>query len=187
MSDPDPGRSDLGIERHVETLYARLRSVAQGYLRTERASHTLQPTALVHEAWLRLARQTRRLRLERAQFLAAAAGAMRLVLVDHARRHSALRRQGPARPDRSTIAEPGSSGRQESCALDVLAVHIAIEELARVDAPLARLVELRFFGGLNDDECARLLGQSSRTIRRHWRVARLWLARALEADIAGGR
>ena len=175
MSDSDPGRSDLGIERHVETLYARLRSVAQGYLRNERASHTLQPTALVHEVYLRLVDQDRAVWQNRAQFLAIASELMRRILVDRARARKMAKRSGGLA--RVTLTEDAARGAPRD--VDVLDLDIALGELASFDPRKARVAELRFFGGLSLEETGQVLGTSVATTMRDWQTARAWLFRRL--------
>ena len=161
----------------VALVYDELRLVAQQQLRHERASHTLQPTALVNEAYLRLF-DTHAVGWEsRAHFFGVAARAMRQVLVDYARKRHAAKRGGEL--DRVTlvtdIAEAGGA------TTDVIELHLALEKLTASDQALGRLVELRFFGGLTLDEAADTLGVSRRKAAQDWGVARLWLARELGA------
>lgn len=151
-----------------ESLYAELHGLAAHQLRHQ-GSHTLQPTALVHEAWLRLARAGTEV-AERKRFFALAAKVMRTVLVDHARRRNAIKRDGGERLELTT----GVAGVPKP-ALDVLALHEAIEDLERLDGELARIVELLLFGGLTAGEAADALGVSSRTVERGWRTARAFL------------
>lgn len=168
-------RSENLLDGRLPDVYAELRDLAHRYLSVERPGHTLQPTALVHEAYLRISAQTSRLALDRAELIAAAAGAMRLVLVDHARRRRAEKRGGSAR--RVPLDDVLAS--YEERAIDLVAVDDALQRLTNVDPDLARLVELRFFGGLSEEDIASVLGVSARTVRRGWRTARLWLAREL--------
>jgi len=161
-----------------ERLYAELHARAQGALAGERAGHTLQPTALVHEAWLRLCEPASAEIADRHHFLALAARAMRHILIDHARGLRRLKRGGEAR--RLTLEDlPDVSGT----ALDpdlVLAIDAALETL-RVRAPrAAELVELRYFGGLAPAEAAAVMGVSESTAAREWRFARAFLAAELE-------
>jgi RNA polymerase sigma factor (TIGR02999 family) len=172
-----PPRAETLLDGRLPAVYADLRDLAHRYLSLERPGHTLQPTALVHEAYLRISAQTSRLDLDRAEIIAAAAGAMRLVLVDHARRRRAEKRGGSAR--RMPLDDVVAS--YEERAIDLVAVDEALSRLATFDAGLAKLVELRFFGGLAEEEIAAILGVSARTVRRGWRTARLWLARELGA------
>jgi RNA polymerase sigma factor (TIGR02999 family) len=146
----------------------------------ERGEHTLQATALIHEAYLRLVDQRRVEWRNRAHFFGIAAQMMRRVLVDHARGRLAAKRGGDIRPvtleseiDADVQADDADAG------LDVLALHEALERLAELDPPQARLVELRYFGGLNIDETAEALGISPATVKREWTVARAWLRREL--------
>lgn len=161
-----------------ERLYAELHARAQGALAGERAGHTLQPTALVHEAWLRLCEPAAAEVADRHHFLALAARAMRHILIDHARGLRRLKRGGDAH--RVTLAElPDDAG----AALDpdlVLAIDAALETL-RVRAPrAAELVELRYFGGLSPAEAAAVMRISESTAAREWRFARAFLAAELE-------
>jgi len=171
-SDPKPAEDLLAV------VYDDLRRMARGQLRGERANHTLQPTALVHEAYLRLV-DARDLGWEsRAHFFGIAARAMRQILVDHARRRNADKRGGAwtrVTLDSGVAAEAGADA-------DVLDLHDALERLAASDADLARLVELRFFGGLTVDEAGEAMGVSPRKAAKDWAVARLWLRRELKGD-----
>jgi len=153
-------------------LYGELRRLADIAMADERTGHTLQPTALVHEAWLRLMGGEGAPHAEgREHFLRLAARAMRNVLVDHARARSAQKRGKRVETDQlERIA-----GAFEERAIDVLALHEALEKLTTLDDELAKLVELRFFGGLSIPETAKALGLSTATIERDWRTARAWL------------
>ena len=157
-------------------LYGELRALAADFLRRERSDHTLQPTALVHEAWMRLSVQDESRWGSRAHFFALAAQAMRRVLIDHARRKRADKRGGGAR--RITLARdvtpPGDSSD-----VDLLALDDALDRLAELDARQARVVELRYFAGLTVDEVAEALGVSPRTVAGEWRLARAWLSQRL--------
>ena len=159
----------------VAVVYDELRTLAQAQLRRERAGHTLQPTALVNEAYLRLFDTNANSWESRAHFFGVAARAMRQVLIDYARQRQAAKRGGEL--ERVTlvtdIAEAGDSDT------DVIELHIALEKLSAHDEALARLVELRFFGGLTLDEAADTLGVSRRKAAQDWGVARLWLMREL--------
>jgi len=147
-----------------------LHRLAQGAMRGQRPDHTLQPTALVHEAWLRLAGSDQDIR-GREHFFALAATAMRSVLVDHARRRKADKRLGGAR------REPldGLLIACEERTFDLLALDEALNELAKAEPELARLVELRFFAGLEHAEIGSLVGRSLRSVERDWSAARAWL------------
>jgi RNA polymerase sigma factor (TIGR02999 family) len=157
-------------------VYAELRRQAARAMGGERADHTLQPTALVHEAYLRLFDAPASFE-SRAHFVRVAARAMRNVLVDHARARGAQKRGD----GRERVALDGVLAAYEERDLDVLALHEALERLLELDEPLGRLVELRFFAGLSIAQTAEVLGSSTATVERHWRVARLWLRRELGA------
>lgn len=155
---------------------AELRRLARVYMSRERRGHTLQPTALVNEAFLRLA-EARGLRWQdRAHFLGISARLMRRVLVDHARAHGYQKRGGGAK--RVTMHDALLASPELS--LDILGLDLALEALAAVDERKSRVVELRFFGGLSVEETAEVLHLSNDTIKRDWRLARLWLLRELE-------
>src|SRR5262245_44194715 len=159
-------------------VYEELRQLAARFLAAEKRGATLQPTALVHEAYLRLVGSDQAGWENRAHFFGAAARAIRRILVDRARARGAARRGG-ARPLRldtdAPLAEPGLS-------LDVLALDEALGKLASIDAQKARVVELRFFGGLSVDETAAALGVSASTVDRDWVFARAWLHRTMSAE-----
>lgn len=155
-------------------VYERLRALARRHLAAERSGHTLQPTALVHEAYVKLAQNNAAL-ASHTQFVAIASQAMRRILVDHARARAAAKRGGGVTLLTLDLNVPGDGARE----LDVLAVDQALDRLATVDTRQARLVELRFFGGLEVDEAAKALGISRTSAIRDWRLARAWLARAL--------
>jgi RNA polymerase sigma factor (TIGR02999 family) len=168
---PDHGRSDL----LYEAVYAELRRLAGGLMQRERIEHTLQPTALVNEAFLKLVDQSRLRWQNRAHFFGTAARAMRQVLVDHARRHLAQKRGG----DRQRITLTDNIGIAASASLDVLAVHDALEKLAQKDHRMAKVVELRIFADLTGQEIAHVLDVSPRTVESDWKVAKMWLSREL--------
>ncbi len=161
-------------------LYEVLRDLAARSMGRERAGHTLQPTALVHEAWLRLARDDRDTWPDDGLFFAACAKAMRQVLIDHARRRDARKRGG----DLVRVELADASAEEPGLELDVLALDEALVGLARAYPRAARVVELRFFAGLTGEEIAPLLEISPRTVDGDWRFARAWLIRALEAGEA---
>jgi RNA polymerase sigma factor (TIGR02999 family) len=152
-------------------IYKQLRAMAGNRMRRERPGHTLQPTELVHEVYLRLTRQRLSTWKDRAHFFAVAAIVMRQVLVDHARARHALRRGGGATPIELTGEIPVAA--QDSGRL--LALDEALSRLAKMDPRQSRIVELRFFGGLTEEEIAGLLGISVRTVKRDWSLARAWL------------
>lgn len=174
-SEGDAGARDALLP----LVYDELRRIAGRQLRRERREHTLAPTALVHEVYLRLVGQSRATWLNRAQFFGVAAQLMRRILVDHARAHNAARRGGSV----TVVAlEEAEVAGVAAPVVDVLAVDSALTRLAALDADQARLVELRFFAGLTLEEIAPLVGRSERTLKREWRLARAWLFRALRPD-----
>jgi RNA polymerase sigma-70 factor, ECF subfamily len=169
------------LDRLTPLLYEELRRLAHGYMRRERAGHTLQTTALVHEAYLRLVDVTDVTWQDRAHFLAIAARVIRRILVDAGRIRASLKRGGPlARVNHATaidfdqfpIVEPDRAA--ELCALDD-----ALNTLVQMDARRAQVIELRFFGGLSVEETAEVLKVSPQTVMRDWKIARAWLAREL--------
>jgi RNA polymerase sigma factor (TIGR02999 family) len=153
-------------------VYADLRRVAAGYMRRETAGHALQPTALVHEAYVRLVDQKQVKWRNRAHFFGVAAVLMRRILVDHARRRRAEKRGGDW--ERVTLAgdEVATDTHKE---IDVLALDEALQRLAEFDPQQARIVELRYFGGLTIEETAEIVGISAATVVREWRIAKAWL------------
>jgi len=161
----------------AELLYGELRKIAAGYLRHEREGHTLQPTALVHEAYMRLVDQRDVTWQNRAHFLGVAAQVMRRILVDHARAHRRDKRGGGAARVTLDDERVGAVERE----VDLVALDDALVGLADVDPELARVVELRYFGGLTVDEAAEVLGTSPRSVDRAWATARAWLRRELHA------
>jgi RNA polymerase sigma factor (TIGR02999 family) len=173
LQRPDPETPT--VDRLLPLVYPELRRLALNHLRRERENHTLSPTALVHEAYLRLAGGAEVSWESRAHFFGAAARAMRQILVDHARIRGAAKRGGGWR--RVTLEEEFTpSGRRH---FDFLDLHNALEKLMGFDERAARTVELRFFGGLTLDEVAHVLGVSRRTVAGDWTVARMWLSREL--------
>jgi RNA polymerase sigma factor (TIGR02999 family) len=166
-------------ERLLAAVHGELRRTAAAYMRRERPEHTLQPTALVNEAYLRLIGQ-RDVRWEdRAHFFGIAARVMRQILVDHARKRRARKRGMGVRADRSVskLADP-SSGQD----IDVLALHDALDELATLDPRQAEIVELRYFGGLTEEEVATVKTLSPATIRREIAAAKFWLGRRMKGQ-----
>jgi RNA polymerase sigma factor (TIGR02999 family) len=169
------------LEELVPTVYDEMRRLAASYLRAERPGHTLQATALAHEAYLKLVDQSRVDWQGRAHFLGIAAQAMRRILADHARRRRAAKRGGdPMRValELVDLENPGNGG----VAVDDL--DAALEDLARLDPRQARVVELRFFGGLSIEETAEVTGVSPATVKRDWVLARAWLHRELKGGEA---
>lgn len=158
-------------------IYEELRRLAASFLRRERSDHTLQPTALAHEAWLRLVDAERVQWRGRARFLALAAQVMRRILIDHARRRGASKRGGGQH--RVTLAEVTPSIVEGE--IDVLALDEALRELAALDDRKARVVEFRFFAGMSMREVAEALGISQTTAEEDWYFARAWLSRRLDA------
>lgn len=158
----------------IPLVYSELRRIAQHHLRQERPDHTLQSTALVHEAYLRLMKQGPAQIENRAHFLGVASRVMRQILVDHARGHRAAKRGGGYKLE---LTEAISS--QQSQKLDLVALDDALNELARLDAQQARIVELKFFGGLSIEDTAQVVGVSRTTIKREWATARAWLRREM--------
>jgi RNA polymerase sigma factor (TIGR02999 family) len=152
-------------------VYTELRRQAARYLRRERADHTLQPTALVHEAYLRLVEQRNVQWQNRAHFFGIAAQAMRRILVDHARTRQRVKRGGPQHRTSLTSANLAV----EAQSIDVIAVDDALKRLSELDERQARVVELRFFGGLSVEETAEVLDISPATVKREWSMAKTWL------------
>ena len=166
------------LEQLLPLVYEELRRMAARQRRGERPVHTLQPTALVHEAYLRLIDVQRVDWQNRAQFFGIAAQLMRRVLVDHARARQALKRGGPAIPVSLDGFEPGAPTPGLGFA-DLVDLDGALTRLAALDADQARIVELRFFGGLTVEETASLVGSSPATVKRDWSSAKAWLFREL--------
>lgn len=164
---------------HPEELTARvydeLRALAAAHLKRERPGHTLQATALAHEAFLRLQGQQRFRSFGRDQFLALAARMIRRILVDHARKRDRLKRGG----GKQAVTLDDALAMTNDAAVDLLDLHAALQKLSTLDERQADVVELRFFGGLNVEEVARVVGVSPRTVDNEWRAARAWLRREL--------
>lgn len=170
------------VEEVLRLVYARLHDIAEDQLRREGPGHTLQPTALVNEAYLRLADQKTAWR-SRAHFYAIAAQAMRRVLVDHARARDSKKRGDGRRP----IELPDDGIPAATKEVDLLALDESLQRLAQVDADSARVVEMRFFAGMEMESIAEYMGVSERTVRRHWVYAKAWLSRELSLGGEGGR
>jgi RNA polymerase sigma factor (TIGR02999 family) len=185
MAIPDQGVTSLlqgwrggdvaALDQLVPIIYQELHRQAQRYLRRESPGHTLQTTALVHEAYLRLVDQREARWQNRAQFFGVAAQLMRRILVDHARRHQAAKRGGSAI---QVPFEEGAVAAAES-EVDLVALDDALTRLAALDPQQARVVELRYFTGLGIEETAEALGVSPATVKREWAMARAWLKREL--------
>jgi len=165
-------------------VYDELRALADAYMRRERAGHTLQPTALVHEAFLRLLRLPPGSVQNRIHFFALAAQAMRRILADHARRHRAAKRGGGAVRVPLELVEGGAPAAPAGDDVAADDLDAALEDLAKLDERQARVVELRFFGGLSIEETAEVLAVSTATVKRDWLVARAWLHRELRGGTA---
>jgi RNA polymerase sigma-70 factor (ECF subfamily) len=161
-------------------VYQELRRLAGAYFRNQDAGHTLQPTALVHEAYVKLADASGVSPSDRQHFFMLAARVMRQILVDHARARGAAKRRQPAEP--RTLIDIATDPSADQ--VDVLALETALEKLARLDEPKARLVELRFFGGLTGQEAADVLGISRTQAARWWRMVKAWLASELDGGAA---
>jgi RNA polymerase sigma-70 factor, ECF subfamily len=167
------------VNQILPHIYDELRRLASSYLRRERSNHTLQPTALVHEAYMKLIDQSRVKWQNRAHFFGIAAQVMRRILMDHARKHTAEKRGGEAEllPIEEEILIVSHDKSAELIALDD-----ALQQLSEIDERKAKIVELRYFGGLSIEETAEVLGVSVPTINREWRMAKAWLY----SEIAGG-
>ncbi|MEZ5403878.1 MAG: sigma-70 family RNA polymerase sigma factor [Bryobacteraceae bacterium] len=165
--------------RLMELVYSDLRGLARNYMSRERPDHTLQPTALVHEAYLRVFEGAEVDWRDRAHFYAIAAKQMRRILVDHGREHRAEKRGGGLKVSLDDNLGAHSAAAAMSGELDV--VNELLDRLARTDSEAARVVELKFFSGLSDQEAAEALGVSHSTVRRHWTFARAWFVRQLAA------
>jgi RNA polymerase sigma factor (TIGR02999 family) len=165
------------LDRLMPCIYDELKRVAGGYLRGERPGHTLQPTALVHEAYLRMVHLHSPKIENRKHFLVLAAQAMRRVLVDHARRHNAAKRDSQLLPpDSGLVIQPNLD-------FDVVALDDALNRLAEFDPEKGRIVELRYFAGLSVGETADVVGRSPATVKREWAVAKAWLYRQLNGEV----
>ena len=171
------GGDRAALDQLMPAVYAELHRVAVSYLRREQAGHTLQPTALVHEAYLRLVDESRVDWHSRAHFFGAAARLMRQILVDHARRRNAAKRGGG--DFRVTLGEANANYAPPD--VDLLALDHALAELAALDAQQGRVVEMRFFGGLSIEETADVLAISPATVKRDWTTAKAFLRRKLRA------
>ena len=167
--DPD------AAEQLVPLVYEELRKVAQARMRRERADHTLQSTALIHEAYVKLVNQRRVRWRNRGHFFAVASNLMRRILVDHARARAYMKRGGGAQ--RVSFDEVAIADEERGAQL--LAIHQALTELERLDRRQARVVELRYFGGLTIEEIAEVTGISVATVKREWSSAKAWLHREL--------
>lgn len=167
------------VNQILPHIYDELRRLASSYLRRERSNHTLQPTALVHEAYMKLIDQSRVKWQNRAHFFGIAAQVMRRILMDHARKHTAEKRGGDAEllPIEEEILVVSHDKSAELVALDD-----ALNQLAEMDERKAKIVELRYFGGLSIEETAEVLGVSVPTVNREWRMAKAWLYSEIARD-----
>jgi len=174
----DWSRGDqAALDKLMPLVYSELRRLATNYLRRERQGHTLQPTALVNEAYLKLIDQRNAKWQNRAQFFGISAQLMRRILVDHARQHQAAKRGGS---DQQRLSITSAEGLVKQLEIDLLALNEALEELRKMDPQQERIVELKFFGGLSIEETAEVLGVGHATVERDWKMARAWLRRQLE-------
>ncbi|HVF56855.1 MAG TPA: sigma-70 family RNA polymerase sigma factor [Pyrinomonadaceae bacterium] len=160
------------LDELLPLIYGELRGLAANYLRRERAGHTLQPTALVHEAYMRLVDQKQVRWQNRAHFFGVAAQMMRRILVDHARGHNAEKRGSEFH---KLSLDEGFDVSSDERAAELVALDDALTALAAIDEQKSRIVELRFFGGLSVEETAEVLGVSAPTVKRQWRMAKAWL------------
>jgi len=158
-------------ERLMSLIYSELRRIAARYMRSERPDHSLQPTALVNEAYLRLRKMHSIDWQSRSHFLAVSAHTMRQILVDHARAKNA----GKRGVDWNRVTSTGEIGAAVEAPVDILELDEALAQLESFDQRQAKVVEMRFFGGLSEDEIGAELGISERTVKRDWRIAKAWL------------
>lgn len=175
------GAGREATQRLLPLVYDELRRIAQALMSRENHPVTMQPTALVNEACMRLLSAKDMTWNDRAHFLAIGAQAMRQILISHARARNADKRRPPG--DRVTLADVASNGHEA----DLLELHDALETLERVNPLHARLVELRFLGGLDMSEIAYITSMSEATVKREWRIARAWLAATLRMDTSSDR
>ena len=164
------------LDEMLPSIYSELKELARVYMSRERPEHTLQPTALVHEAYMKMIQQRQVDWRNRAHFLGVAAGVMRRVLLHHAENRNAQKRQGGQ--DRITLDEE-LQALEKNTTVDTVELDAALERLTKMDARQGSIVELRVFGGLTIEETAEVLNLSPATIKREWNVARLWLRREL--------
>ena len=172
--------NDAARDELMPLIYSELRQVAEKYLNQERPGHTLQPTALVHEAYIRLVEQTHPEWKSRAHFFAVASQVMRQVLVDHARSKSAAKRGSGC----VTLTFDEAIALPQTSQVDVVALDDALSSLSSMDPRQAQIVDLRFFGGLSIEDTAQVLGISPATVNREWSTARMWLQRELRRSDA---
>ena len=193
MEKPSPGHvtrllndwsdgDSTALDQLMPILYDELRSLAAHYLRCERADHTLQPTALVHEAYFRLVDQNDVQWQSRAHFFGVAAQMMRRVLIDHAKPHRRAKRGGGL----LKVELDQAAGLSEEQAVEVLALDDALDALARIDPRKSKIVELRYFGGPSVEETAEVLGVSPNTVMRDWALAKAWLYNEIKGEDDNG-
>jgi RNA polymerase sigma factor (TIGR02999 family) len=181
LNDWSDGDS-TALDELIPIIYDELRSLAAHYLRRERADHTLQPTALVHEAYFRLVDQKEVHWQSRAHFFGVAAQMMRRVLIDHAKSHRRAKRGGGL----LKLDLDQAAGLSEEQAGEVIALDDALEELARIDPRKGKTIELRYFGGLSVEETAEVLGVSPNTVMRDWAMAKAWLYNEIKGEDDNG-
>lgn len=174
------GGDKEALDALMPLVYSELRRIANHYLQAERSDHTLQSTALVHEAYVRLTNQQLPQWQNRAHFFAVAAQLMRQILVDHARSHRASKRGGEV----YKLALDDAEEQQKPVDVDIVALDDALKSLAAMDEQQGKVVELKFFGGLSNEDTAEVLGISTSTVKRDWITARAWLFRELNRSEA---
>ena len=170
------GGDDTALNRLMQVVYQELRTIARRYLRSERTGHTLQSTALVNEAYLELALLDQVDLQNRAHFFGLASQIIRNILVTHARKHRAGKRGG----DQILLSLDHAAERPGACNVDMVLLDDALVTLAKLDPRQARIVELKFFGGLGIEEAADVLGISPATVKRDWTMARNWIFREMQ-------
>lgn len=178
--NPTVGQESKPPEELLAAVYHDLRRLAAAKMAAESPGHTLQPTALVHEAWLRLSQRDKQKFVNQTHFFASAAGAMRQILIDRARRKKSLKRGGGMQPLNLDQVDVATRADDET----LLLMNEALEKLAREDSQAAQLIELRFFIGLSNEEAAQALGMSPRSAKRCWSFARAWLYREISGRAA---
>ena len=174
------GGDKAALDALLPLVYRELRRIANHYLQAERSDHTLQSTALVHEAYVRLTNQDLPQWQNRAHFFAVASQLMRQILVDHARTHRASKRGGSV----FKLALEEAEEQPQVVDVDIVALDEALKTLANMDSQQSRVVELKFFGGLSNQDTAEVLGVSASTVKRDWTTARAWLFRELNRSAA---
>ena len=172
------GKKDV-VGEILPLIYGELRKLASSYLRKERGNHTLQPTALVHEAYMKLIDQTQVKWQNRAHFFGIAAQVMRRILLDYARKHKAEKRGGAGE---NVALDENLIIIQSEKSAELIALDEALDNLAKIDEMKAKIVELRYFGGLSVEETAEVLDVSVITVKRHWKMAKAWLYGQLSND-----